>query len=129
MPTNAIKSLLLLLAIALPSAGHCDGKAPWGEAAKQYRPPVDGMKTFYEPEAVTKDGDALYFRMYSNSDPAVREEGVEYSINCKTEEFTSKAGEWKSPTRVLPGEPMYPIAKKLCEWGTGFGATIKKFFD
>lgn len=106
-----------------------NGKGPWNETTRQYRTPVDGMKTFYEPEAVTKDGDAVYFRMYSSHDPATREEGVEYSINCNTQEFTSKAGEWKPPTRVLPGERMYPIAKKLCEWGSGFGSGIKKLFD
>ena len=121
--------VLLLLAISLPAAGYCDGKGPWSGAAKPSRAPVDGMKTFYEPEAVTKDGDALYFRMYSSPDPAVREEGIEYSINCKTEEFSSKAGEWQQPIRVLPGEQMYPIAKKLCEWGSGFGTSIKKLFD
>lgn len=129
MLAKPIRTVFLLLTISLPAAGYCDGKAPWSEAAKQSRTPVDGMKTFYEPEAVSKDGDALYFRMYSSPDPAAREEGIEYSINCKTEEFTSKAGAWKPPIRVLPGEQMYPIAKKLCEWGSGFGAGIKKLFD
>lgn len=128
MPAYPIKSMLFLLAVSLPVAGHCDGKVPWGENTKQFRVPVDGMKTFYEPEAVTRDGDALYFRMYAGSDPSLPEEGVEYSINCKTEEYTSKAGEWKPPVRVLPGEQMYPIAKRLCEWGAFFGG-IKKIFD
>lgn len=129
MPPNIVQPIFLLLALAMPLVGHCDGKAPWSENTKQYRAPVEGMKTFYEPEAVTKDGEVVYFRMYSSRDPTVREEGVEYSINCKSEEFTSKVGEWKPPTRVLPGEQMYPIAKKLCGWGSGLGVTIKKFFD
>lgn len=129
MNAHPIKLALFLLAASLPAIGHCDGKPQWGETAKTMRTPVDGMKTFYDPEAVKKDDEVVSFRMYATRDPAAREEGIEYSINCKTEEFSSKAGEWKKPVRVLPGEQMYPIGKKLCGWGSGIGTTLKKIFD
>jgi len=127
--THPIKLAFFLLLFTLPGIGLCDGSPRWGEAAKPMRTPVEGMKTFYEPEAVKKDEEVVYFRMYTTRDPATREEGVEYSINCKTEEFSSKAGEWKKPVRILPGEQMYPMGKKLCDWGSGIGTTLKKIFD
>ncbi len=125
-------ALALLLAFALPTAGLCEDKIPWGDSAgtKKLRTQVDGMKTFYDPEAVKKDGGAVYFKMYSAADPAAKDEGVDYAINCKTQEVAMKAGEWKKPERVLPGEQLYPIAKKLCEWGPGFFERAKKgLFD
>ena len=129
MTAHFIRLAFILLAAALPASAHGDDKPQWGVAAKTLRVPVDGMKTFYDPEAVKKDEEVVYFRMYSTRDPATREEGVEYSINCKTEEFSSKAGEWRKPVRVFPGEQMYPIGKKLCGWGSGIGTSLRKIFD
>jgi len=129
VPTHPITLALFLLLCTLSTIGHCDDQPRWGDSAKPMRTPVEGMKTYYEPEAVKKDDEVVYFRMYATRDPAMREEGIEYSINCKTEEFSSKAGDWKKPVRILPGEQMYPLGKKLCGWGSGIGTTLKKIFD
>ncbi len=129
MTAHPIKLIFFLLLLILPGIAHCDDKPLWGASEKPMRTPVESMKTFYEPEAVKKVEDVVYFRMYATRDPAARDAGIEYSINCKTEEFSSRNGDWKKPVRILPGEQMYPIGKKLCDWGSGLGTSLKKIFD
>ena len=92
------------------------------------RTPVDGMKTYYEPDGVKKNGEILSFTMYSSANPAVKGEETEYTINCATQEISTKQGksERTQPYRVLAGEQQYPIGKKLCDWGPGFW---KKLMD
>ena len=36
-------------------------------------------------------------------------------IRNLTRRFGDQSGEWDRPLRVLAGEQLYPIAKKLCE--------------
>lgn len=119
MPNRADVALALL-ALSLAVPGFCQSAAP--PEAKPARTQVDGMKTFYEPDAVKKEGEVLSFRMYPSHDPLSKVAGTEYSINCKTQEISirQKSGEWDQPLRVLAGEQLYPIAKKLCGWGPGF---------
>ena len=80
------------------------------------------MKTFYEPDTVKKEGEIFFLKMYPSHDPMSKVAGTEYSINCATQEIGIKqqSGEWDQPFRVLAGEQLYPIAKKLCKWGPGF---------
>jgi len=94
----------------------------WGksdEAEKHARMPVDGMKTYYDPASVRKDDDVVLVKMFNSYDLTIKDEGVSYTFNCTTQEFSSRIGEkgkWEQPIRILPGEQLYPFAKKLCLW-------------
>ena len=111
--------VLALIALLLPTAGSCQGGVQWSQDSKPARAQVDGMKTFYEPDSVKKNGSVVSFTMYPSPDSTA---GDEYSINCSTQEIAFKQGKgaWTPPFRVLAGEQLYPIAKKLCDWGPGF---------
>jgi hypothetical protein len=137
------QSYVVFLAFTLlaPVPGLCQNEIKWGapkEAAKEgvkpMRTPMEGMKTYYEPEAVKKDGGIVYFKMFNSYDPADKEAGVSYAVNCSTQEISSATGEgasvkWNAPERVLAGESMYAFGKKMCGWGPGFGSKIKSLFD
>ncbi|MFA7270288.1 MAG: hypothetical protein WC073_13180 [Sterolibacterium sp.] len=115
--------VLALMTLLLPIQGFCQSGAQWSGSAESQskRTQVDGMKTYYEPDGVKKSGSVVTFKMYSSADPTVKE-GDDYSINCSTQEIAFKQGTaaWTPPFRVLAGEQLYPIAKKLCDWGPGF---------
>lgn len=123
---NRANFTFALIALSLAAPGFCQSAAL--PETKPMRTQVDGMKTFYEPDAVKKEGEVLSFKMYPSYDPMSKVAGTEYSINCKTQEISirQKSGEWDKPFRVLAGEQLYPIAKKMCDWGPGFW---KKLMD
>lgn len=111
---------LLIPALLLPLAGWCQGDIKWGNSEKKYRSQVENMKVYYEPENIKQDGDIVSFKIYRTSDPANQDQVGSYAINCKTQEFVSMNKDGESlgpPTQVFPGEKMYPIGKKLCDWG------------
>jgi hypothetical protein len=123
--------LLLLLICSFPVAGYCGDNIPWGDVAKKTRTPVPGTSSFYEPDALNKDDKMISFKMYSSYDAASPDQGVEYKINCETQEYTNKEGDgWKKPEHIVPGEQLYPFLKKVCELGPGFFGRMKKnMFD
>jgi len=131
MLVKPMKLLLLFSICLLPVAGYCDGNNSWGKSEQKTRSPVEGMSTYYEPEALKKDDNTFSFKMYTSYDPTSSDAGVEYKINCETQEFTNKtANDWKQPERIFPGEQIYPFAKKICEWNSpGFFGRIKKEFS
>ncbi|MDD5176593.1 MAG: hypothetical protein PHQ05_09255 [Sterolibacterium sp.] len=117
--------IFALIALSLAAPGYCESGANATPESKSMRTRVDGMKSYYEPGNVKKDGDVVSFKIYSSPSPTSKEEGDEYSINCSTHEMSSQEGKrgakaWTKPSPLLAGESMYPIAKKLCEWGPGF---------
>ena len=115
--------LAMLVLMALPAIACADaGNPQWSDASKNMRTPIEGMKKFYEPENVTKDGDVHTFKLFASPDPADKREGEEYSVNCATNEMSQRVSrgatkEWLPPSKVLPGEPLFPIAHKLCDGG------------
>lgn len=117
------KLVLLIPALLLPAAGWCQSNIQWSNPDKKYRTLIENMKVYYEPDNVKEDGDTVSFKTYRSADPANQDEAGHYVINCKTQEFVSlnKKGEpLEPPMQVLPGEQIYPIGKKLCDWGPGF---------
>jgi hypothetical protein len=135
------RSLILLASfLILPVAGFCQDapKVQWGksteEVAKSQRVQVESGRGYYEPDALKKEGDTISFRVFKSFDSSLKDAGVNYLINCSSQEISSAVGEgpsaqWKTPVRMLAGEPFYTFAKNQCGWGPGFGAKIKSFFD
>ena len=75
------------------------------------------MKAYYEPEKVEHSGDTYSFTLYRSGAPTASDEIGRYVINCETREFVSVVkGNTSTPTRLLAGEELYPIGKKLCDW-------------
>lgn len=118
-----------LLAVLLPSLALAQGNnVQWGSSEKEYRHPVEGMKGYYEPEKVSRDGDVVSFKIYRSANPAVTGVVGEYMVNCYTKELvTMEDGKPTPPMKLLAGESLYPISAKLCEWGDGKGF-FKQFF-
>ena len=113
----------MLVLMALPSIALCDAGTPqWSDASKPTRTPIEGMKTFYEPENVVKDGDTYTFKLFASPYPSDKREGEEYSVNCETKEVSQRvtrgaSKEWLPPYKILPGETLFPIVHKLCDGG------------
>lgn len=131
---TALLPLALLLPIAALAADDDTSKPQWGkteQSAAKLRTQVDGMNTYYDPEALKKDGDVYFVRVYNSYDPQVKETGTDYAINCATQEIaTASGGQWGKPQRILGGEAMYAFGKKLCDWGPGwFSKAIKAVTD
>ncbi|MBS1190023.1 MAG: hypothetical protein H6R10_1815 [Rhodocyclaceae bacterium] len=119
---------VFLLAFLLPSLAMAQGAVQWGSSDKPYRQPANGMKGYYEPEKVTRDGDTVSFKIYRSADPVVPDELGNYTVNCDTREYvTTEKGKATPPMKLLAGEQIYPMAAKFCEWGDGKGF-FKQFF-
>ena len=118
-----------LLAALIPTLSHAQGNdVQWGSSEKAYRHPVDGMKGYYEPEKVSRNGDVVSFKIYRSANPAVTGLVGDYMVNCDTRELvTLEDGKPTPPMKLLAGESLYPISAKLCEWPDGKGY-FKQFF-
>lgn len=118
----------LLLALLIPTLAMADDKVQWGSSDKAYRYPMDGMKGYFEPTKVKKDGDVVSFTVYRSADPAVPDEVGRYMVNCETKEYAAvEKGQPSAPMKLLAGEQLYPMSAKFCEWGDGKGF-FKQFF-
>lgn len=122
-------ALLFVFAIVLPSLALAQESVQWGNSEKPAaRQSVEGMKAYYEPEKVEHNGDIYSFTLYRSSTPAVSDELGRYKINCETREFVSVTKSQSTPpSKLLPGDELYPIGKKLCEWDQK--NFYNKFFD
>lgn len=140
LKNSASRVFLLGLALMSPVLGFCQdaSKAPWGksteEIVKTQRLQVESGRGYYEPDALKKEGDLITFKVFKSFDPSAKDVGVSYAINCASEEISSAMGDgpnaqWKTPVRMLAGEPFYSFAKKQCGWGPGFGSRVKSLFD
>lgn len=119
---------VLCLALLAPSFALAQGAGvQWGSSEKPYRQPAEGMKGYFEPEKITRDGDVVSFTVYRSANPAVTDEIGSYMVNCDTREYaTVEKGQATPPVKLLAGEQLYPISKQLCEWdGKSF---LHKFF-
>lgn len=117
-----------LLAFLLPTLAVAQGAVQWGSSDKPYRHPVDGMKGYYEPEKVSRNGEVVSFKIYRSADPVVPDVVGSYMVNCETREYAVvDQGKPSNPMKLLAGEQLYPISAKLCEWGDGKGF-LKNFF-
>jgi len=121
--------LILATALLLPSVAPAQQSVPWGSSDKPAaRQSIGGMKTYYEPEKVTQDGSVFSFTLYRSGTPGAADEAGRYMINCETRELVSVVGgKATSPARLIAGEEIYPIGKKLCEWDQK--SIFKKIFD
>ncbi len=120
-----------MITLSLSAPGFCESGTQSTIESRPMRASVDGMKAYYEPDNVKKSDDKVTFKIYSSPDPTAKGEGDEYSINCSTHEMSSREvsrgkREWSQPSALIAGESMYPLAKKLCDWGPGFW---KKLMD
>lgn len=122
-------ALLFASAIFFQSIAFADESVQWdGSEKPAARQPVDGMKAYYEPEKVEHNGDAYSFTLYRSGTSTVSDETGRYTINCETREFVSVVkGQTTPPYKLLPGDELYPIGKKLCEWEKK--NFLRKFFD
>lgn len=119
---------LVLLALLMPALALAQGAVQWGSTDKPYRHPVDGMKGYYEPEKIARNGDVVSFKVYRSADPVVPDLVGSYMVNCETREYaTVENGKPTNPMKLLAGEALYPISAKLCEWPDGKGY-FKQFF-
>ena len=111
-------ALLFAFAIFLQPLAFAQESVQWGSSEKPaVRQSIDGMKMFYEPAKVEHNGDVYSFTLYRSGTPTVSDEAGRYMINCETREFVSVTnGQSSPPSKLLPGEELYPIGKKLCEW-------------
>ena len=122
-------ALFLVTAIFLHNAALAQQSVQWGSSEKTTaRQDIAGMKTYYEPDKVEHNGSVFSFALYRSGTPGARDEVGRYMINCETRELVSIVGAQTSPpARLLAGEEMYPIGKKLCDWDqTSF---FKKLLD
>lgn len=119
---------LVFLALLMPALAIAQGTVQWGSTDKPYRNPLDGMKGYYEPEKVARNGDVVSFTVYRSADPVVPDVIGKYMVNCETREYaTVEAGKPTSPMKLLPGEQLYAVSAKFCEWSDGKGY-FKQFF-
>lgn len=97
-------------------------------AQQAARQDADGTKSFYEPDRIERNGRLMTFSLYASSTPGAQDEVGRYVINCDSRELASIArGQTSAPWKLLPGEALYPLSKKLCDWDQpGF---FKKMFD
>ena len=121
--------LLLITSLCLHSLAHAQQSVPWGSSDKPAaRQGIEGMKSYYEPDKVQRDGSVVSFTLYRSGVPTAADEVGRYKINCETREFISVVGERATPpSRIIAGEELYPIGKKLCEWDPQ--SFFKKLFD
>ena len=121
--------LLLITSLCLHSLAHAQQSVPWGSSDKPAaRQGIEGMKSYYEPDKVQRDGSVVSFALYRSSTPGAADQLGRYQINCETREFVSVTdGHASAPSKLIFGDELFPIGKKLCDWDQkGF---FKKLFD
>ena len=103
------KTLILsLIGILLSSSALADPAT---------REKIVGMNSYIEPDNVKKDGDSLTFSLFQSGTPGLPNEIGRYKMNCDSREFsTIVKGQASPPEKVLPGEELYHVGKKFCEW-------------
>ncbi len=100
--------LLSLLALSLPGIGLAADGAPT-------RVRVEGSPYFLDDLAIKTTSDVATFKLYTS--PEASDPGIDSSLNCATREFSARTGEqWSAPYRILAGEALYPVGKKVCDW-------------
>ena len=103
------KGLLVSLSLSAAAVGQCADSPP-GTRIK-----VEGSPYYLDEAAVKMKNDVATFKLYTSfeaSDP-----GTDSTLNCATREFSARSGEqWSAPYRILAGESLYPVGKKLCDW-------------
>jgi hypothetical protein len=112
-------ALLFASGLCLASLAIAQPSVQWGSAARPVaaRQAIEGMKTFYEPEKVEKNGSVQSVTLYRSASPGAADEAGRYMINCDTREVvTVVKGQATPPVRVIAGEELYPLGKKLCDW-------------
>lgn len=121
--------VILVAALLVAPVAPAQQAVPWGSSDKPAaRESIEGMKTYYEPSKVEHNGDVHSFTLYRSSTPAAADEVGRYMINCETRELVSVVkGVATPPARLIAGETLYPIARKLCEWDQP--SIFKKLFD
>lgn len=94
-----------------------EGNVKWGSTEKAYRTPAEGMRGYYEPDNVSRDGEVISFKIYRSADPAVQDILGSYMVNCDTKELvTIEKGQPTPPMKLLAGEQLYSVSAKFCEW-------------
>lgn len=108
LTTKATLCLSALL-LSLPTVVKAADDAPAG------RIKVDATPYYLDSAAAKGDGDIVKFRLYTSPDAG--DPGTESSLNCISREFSARTGDqWSAPYKILPGESLYPVGKKLCDW-------------
>jgi hypothetical protein len=126
-------SLLLAVLVAtfhLNATAQTEDKVQWGSSAKPAvaREAAEGMGGYYEPDKIEQKGGAHAFTLYRTSTPSPSDEMGRYMINCETREFVSTIkGQTTQPSRILAGESIYTVGKKLCGWDQK--GIFKKVFE
>lgn len=112
------KLTILALALSLPVIGHC------ADGVERVR--VESTPYYLDAAAAKGDADVTSFKLYTSGDAS--DQGTEYKLNCSSREFSTLAGgEWSPPMRILAGESLYHVGKKLCDWD-GKGLMQKYFY-
>lgn len=122
-------ALLVAATLLLQSAAFAQQSVQWGSSDKPAtRQDIAGMKAYYEPEKVQVNGSVHSFTLYRSGNPGVPDEMGRHMINCETREIVSVVnGQNTPPSRLIAGEALYPIGKKLCDWDQK--SIFKKIFD
>lgn len=104
-----IAPIILALSVQFPATGHCADSAPTRRAE------LKGSPYFLDETAIKISNDIATFKLYTSAE--VSDPGTDATLNCVTREFSARNGEqWSTPFRVLAGESLYPVGKKLCDW-------------
>lgn len=124
-----IKPAVLALALCLPALSHAGDNVAWGTAQTEGAPArvaVEGTPYYLDSAVANGDGDVASFKLYTSA--GSNDPGTEHQIHCSTREFALKNnGEWTPPMKILAGESLYLVGKKLCGWD-GKGLMEKLFY-
>jgi hypothetical protein len=102
-------TIVLALSLQLPVTGQCADSTPAGLLQ------LKGSPYFLDETAIKISNDIATFKLYTSADAS--DPGTDATLNCVSREFSVRDGEqWSTPYRVLAGESLYPIGKKLCDW-------------
>ena len=116
--------------LALPFSAWSQGAVQWGtaEKPKAARVALEGTNVCYDPTKVEQKDAAYAFTLYRTAMPGPADETGRYMLNCETREsVTIVNGQASAPEKILAGETLYVIGKKLCNWDPT--NVIKKFFN
>lgn len=127
--SKLIKPAVLALALCLPVFSHAGDNVAWGTAQPEAGPSrvqVEGTPYYLDANTLNGQGETSAFKLYTSG--AASDAGTDYQINCSTREFAMKSnGEWSPPMKILAGESIYLVGKKLCGWD-GKGIMDKLFY-
>lgn len=123
-------ALILIASFFLGSSASAQSSVQWGSSDKPAtREAAESMNAFFEPAKVEVNGNVRSFALYRSASPTPSDELGRYMINCETREFVSTIkGQTTAPSRVIAGEALYPLGRRLCEWDPQ-GGFFKKLFD